>query len=544
MDSCSNCGILIKEINHLHRQISRLNTMLIKDGGNKICLNAITQTDNSSACLKLESNCHKDSPTDPSLCDLLETDSDSSACSSSTSSVNNLNQNISHDKLNDFSVDTENHELVEPCSIMHGKPFEHVDLKELDSSTVYSTDFKNRLIAHYGTFPYSYGGVTHLPTPFSANLGLQKILEHVGTVLPELSYNSVLITKYTDGNYHLPYHSDDEESICDNSQITTISLGQSRTIKFRSVADKGSELLINTSHGQVYSMSKKSQKLFEHCVPKDYTREPRISITLRYLKPSTPVLPIYNVFKPTVKISQSGKNEQISIPLTNTLLNCPHSSLDNSVRSVYGDAGITQPTSTHQKPATVYISSSMFRHLDQNKLSSSSEESHVYFYPGATAGQMLHRFKSDPNAGNLNPLSVTKVILMTGTNNVDLVAGDSSDNSLQRTACEIKDMVTYLETYFSNATIGLVNILPRKSYQRNIAINKINQFLSHLSNQHEYVKFINTELDRNLFSTSHGFRKSYYFVPDTQKIQDNVHLNRFGISRLAKHLKYISHNNM
>ena len=542
MDSCSNCVLLIKELNHLRRQISLLNTMISnsENNCNNIHLNAISQKDNNSV-----SSCHKDSQTDPSFYEPLETDSESS-CISPISSLNYLCQNISlNDKLNVFSFDTENHELVEPCSIMQGKPFENVDLKELDQSTIYSTNFHNRLVAHYGAHSYTYGGVTHQPAPFSTNSGLVKLLNLVDSVLPELSFNSVLITKYPNGKYHLPYHSDDEESICDDSQITTISLGQSRAVKFRSVAEKGSELLINISHGQVYSMSKKSQKLFEHCIPKDYTKEPRISITLRNLIPHTPILSTETAT--TVGGSQilSKINEvQLSIPLPlNTLCDFHHSPHGDSLSTVNGDTGGPPSLSAQEKSVTVYISSSMFRYLDQNKLSSPSQDCHVYFYPGATSGQMLHRFKSDPNVGNFNPSSVAKVMLLTGTNNIDWIAGDSTgENIFQKTTFEITEMINYLKTYFTNATIGLINILPRKSYQRNLAINKVNRFLLYLSHQLEYVEFINTELDRNLFSTNQGFRKSYYFIPDTNKIQDNVHLNRFGVSRLAKHLKFISHN--
>ena len=57
--SCSNCVNLIKELNHLRRQISTLNTLLGDSGSTSNCdktfSNAISQTDGS-----LVSTCHKD----------------------------------------------------------------------------------------------------------------------------------------------------------------------------------------------------------------------------------------------------------------------------------------------------------------------------------------------------------------------------------------------------------------------------------------------------------------------------------------------------
>ena len=50
---------------------------------------------------------------------------------------------------------------------------------------------------------------------------------------------------------------------------------------------------------------------------------------------------------------------------------------------------------------------------------------------------------------------------------------------------------------------------------------------------------ISTEANRNLFSSKNGHRKSNYFL---NKGEDNVHFNKLGIVRIAKHLKYCAHN--
>ena len=519
MDSCSNCSLMIKELNLLQRRISLLNLQL-----NELSSNVSSQTENESQ------STHQGCQTDNSVFE-IETESELSSLSSDSNTIFNL----SHDRLNVFSYDIVNHEPIEPCKILPGRPFEKFDLASLDESTDFTRTFKNRLVAYYGDYPYTYGGAVHKPNPISSNKSLANVMEHVKLILPEVNFNSILITKYSNGNCHLPYHNDDEESISEDSHIVTISLGQSRVLKFRSLSDNGAEYSVNLSHGQVFTMSKKSQKFFEHSIPKDYSKQARISITLRFLNPPN-CISTQEVCDTLMGLGDSVSDfpEELSANLSATVTSCPPTQTCDFQT-------VNSPKTSHAKSDTLYISSSMFRFLNEKKLSSSSQDSHVFFYPGATAGQMLLRFKSDHKVAKLNLGAVHKVILMTGTNNVDGLVGDTSGVIHEKTWNDISDLLTYLKSILPNAVINIVNLLPRKSYQRNLAVNSINNFLFRSSQQLVNVNFIDTELDRNLFSTAQGYRKSFYFIQDNGKIYDNPHLNREGIIRLAKHLKYIAH---
>ena len=53
------------------------------------------------------------------------------------------------------------------------------------------------------------------------------------------------------------------------------------------------------------------------------------------------------------------------------------------------------------KPITIYLSSSMFRELKPDGLSSNTQDAKVFFYPGSTSGQMLEKFKNDPKASQI-----------------------------------------------------------------------------------------------------------------------------------------------
>ena len=111
-----------------------------------------------------------------------------------------------------------------------------------------------------------------------------------------------------------------------------------------------------------------------------------------------------------------------------------------------------------------------------------------------------------------------------------------------KATAEITALRSHVHIMAPNATINVLNILPRNSYQRNLAINYLNNFLYNLSCQYSEINYINTELNRCLFSTVDGYRRNYYFKPSIGNISDNVHLNKYGIVRLSKHLKYIAHN--
>ena len=79
-----------------------------------------------------------------------------------------------------------------------------------------------------------------------------------------------------------------------NSDIVTISFGQSRIAKFRSIPASGDcpEQELTLHHGDVVMMSRNSQDFFQHAILPDDSCKPCISITLRMLRDSfvTPIM--------------------------------------------------------------------------------------------------------------------------------------------------------------------------------------------------------------------------------------------------------------
>ena len=434
--------------------------------------------------------------------------------------------------------------VVEPFTKHTSNLFESIDTTKLDNATVYTHNFSNRSVAYYGSYPYSYNNVTHHPKSMSENPVLHNIVKNIREKLPDIDFNSVMLTKYADGKQNIPFHSDNENCISPGSSITTISLGQSRQLRFRSSINN--HININTtvsmSHGEVVFMSRLSQKYYEHSIPKDFSKNVRISITLRLIVPPTffetnyiannKTAPnqdtVYNATKPSGPIVQS-----------------------HSIETISSNSG--EKTAT--KSTTVYISSSMFGELDAKKLSSASQDAIVLSYRGATAYDMLSRIKRDKQFIDIEANRVTKIILMCGTNNVDRILHtpkplwsalledihiSADKKELERASTDICKLVEFLHDWATRADIKLVNILPRESSARNQVINKLNEFIvGYVISKYVYTKQVSTEVDRYLFSDRNGFRKNQYF---STYGDDNVHLNKLGVVRLSKHLKYNAHH--
>ena len=195
----------------------------------------------------------------------------------------------------------------------------------------------------------------------------------------------------------------------------------------------------------------------------------------------------------------------------------------------------------------------MFSGLNQSKLSSNSQNAAVLFYRGATVEQMLTRLRQDPKFLALDSKSINKIYIMCGTNDVDKVLQipishcstlinngcvNQNLNSLNKTFSDFNTMHKFLRDWNPDSVINFINILPRISRCRNLVINQFNNYLKSLSSKSNNTKFVSTESDRHLFVWQSYRRNDFFSSSGT----DNVHLNRDGVVRLSKHLKYLAHN--
>jgi len=524
---CVTCYKLSQENAELKRQVTMFAHMLDKRG--------LEVPSTSTVALQTDYECEDETSVEPVPPNLFELSPSQLSISDQESDI--TSSSSSHSLSNLTSVNTERHELIEAFTPHTDRSFKQFSLDNLQRDTKFDTGFRSRLVAYYGDEEYHYSGKRHVPQPFKNNQTLCDIIAHVRKTLPRVKFNSAMVTLYKNGSQHIPYHSDDEPDICESSEITTISFGQTRVIKFRSIDRTDTRELPHVlSHGDVFTMTKSSQKHFQHCIPKDYSTLPRISVTLREI-----INPINEITTFLEELGSPEKTPSHVAPAESSIYNSPKVSLSKNMGQISSQNQRSLIPQT-EKPITLYLSSSMFRRLNAEKLSSRLQQAEVFSYPGATAGMMLEKFQQDPRLRKLNTQRIQRVIILTGTNNVDRILFENPQEQLDRAQKDIYSLMQFVHAIAPTAFVNFLNILPRHNMDRNIIINELNSFFIFLSNEVDYVNFIDTGHGRYLFSTADGFRKGIYFTSATRNIPDNPHLNNQGVGRLAKHLKYIAHN--
>ena len=212
-------------------------------------------------------------------------------------------------------------------------------------------------------------------------------------------------------------------------------------------------------------MDKESQYHFLHCIPKDDCRNTRISITFRKLRIRCDTQITENSDLPstgdTVVDFLVNLDNDKEAPAPDSIEDEKEEMVANPKTKADHSNGLNQNT-VHMRPKNVlYISSNMFRFFNTKRLSSTEQSAKVLFYPGANADKMYHRLIEDINFTEIDPEGVSKIYLMTGTNNVDPIY--FGRDSLKDSMDSISKLLSYLQELFPKTTINVINILPRKT---------------------------------------------------------------------------------
>ena len=441
----------------------------------------------------------------------------------------------------DSPVSTESISSAEPfdrvvtaktCEVLPDSPYKLFNLQNLDDACEFTSVFRSRDTDFYGDVSYPYSGTTHQPKPFTANPYLILVQSYLKIVLPGYNYNSALIQRYADGNSHIPPHSDDENCIVDGSDIVTISLGANRHMLFQSKTDDNFIDYQLLQHGDVMVMSKESQSYYKHSIPVDDTATGlRISITFRLLKTAENKTATRTPHTPIHKKTKSAPAPKSSPSKSKSYKN--HNTTRSSVEM--------NSNSCAQMRHSVIISSSMFRNIDENKLSSPDHRFTKLFYPGADAKRMKERLASDKCFKDIDKSSVTHVTLLTGSNNVDGVYHGDHGATLSQAKLDITSLVTFIRQNFRSAeVVNVLNILPREKRGRNDVIHELNSHIQKMCSNVPVLQFIDT-YQNFMFMRSDGSRRGEFFKRNP-RVFDDVHLNFKGVVRLGKFIKFLSYS--
>jgi alkylated DNA repair dioxygenase AlkB len=137
-----------------------------------------------------------------------------------------------------------------------------------------------RKTASYGK-AYNYSQIEYPFQPFLAEL--EHLTERIGGKIG-FAPNNCLINFYPDGKSKMGFHSDQTENLEAGTGIVIVSLGETRSLQFRNIADHSMMESYELHSGSLIYMTQDVQSLWQHAVPKANTDRGRMSLTFRRLK--------------------------------------------------------------------------------------------------------------------------------------------------------------------------------------------------------------------------------------------------------------------
>ena len=137
-----------------------------------------------------------------------------------------------------------------------------------------------RLTACYGEKSVAYSGITMEVHSWTAQLlAIKHRVEHTAGI----TFNSVLLNYYRDGNDSMGWHRDNERELGARPVIASVSFGAPRKFMLRTYKDKGDVVSIILTPGSLLLMGGESQHIWEHSLPKTKHAGGRINLTFRVI---------------------------------------------------------------------------------------------------------------------------------------------------------------------------------------------------------------------------------------------------------------------
>ncbi|MGY4537206.1 alkylated DNA repair dioxygenase AlkB [Mucilaginibacter sp. UYNi724] len=136
---------------------------------------------------------------------------------------------------------------------------------------------KARKTASYGV-AYNYSQMNY---PYRKMLPeLTKICDSVNMVIG-FEPNNCLINYYPNGESKMGFHADQTDILEDGTGVVIVSLGATRTLRFRNIQDNETLIDYSLATGSLLYMKQSVQRVWQHAIPKSNNNEARISLTLR-----------------------------------------------------------------------------------------------------------------------------------------------------------------------------------------------------------------------------------------------------------------------
>ena len=151
---------------------------------------------------------------------------------------------------------------------------------DLRSTIEWDERMSARKTASYGK-AYNYSQISYPFQKFTVELN--KIIRSIHELL-QFEPNNCLINYYLDGKSKMGFHSDQTDILHDNTGVGILSIGETRTLRFRNIADKGIIKDFELPSGSFIYMTNEIQDEWQHAIPKSDTENGRMSLTFRKIK--------------------------------------------------------------------------------------------------------------------------------------------------------------------------------------------------------------------------------------------------------------------
>ncbi len=141
----------------------------------------------------------------------------------------------------------------------------------------WDTRMQARKTASYGV-AYNYSQISYPYQRF-----LTELHEVMDILEASLGYrpNNCLVNYYENGSSTMGWHADQTDILEPGTGVAIISLGASRILKFREIANKENKVDYLLESGSLLFMNPQTQDEWQHAIPESDTEEGRISLTFR-----------------------------------------------------------------------------------------------------------------------------------------------------------------------------------------------------------------------------------------------------------------------
>jgi alkylated DNA repair dioxygenase AlkB len=149
--------------------------------------------------------------------------------------------------------------------------------KFLKNNVSWDERMSARKTASYGE-AYNYSQISYPYQSFTKEV--QKIIDLIEKTL-SFTPNNCLINYYLDGKSSMGFHSDQTDILAENTDVGIVSIGETRTLRFRNIKDKTIVKDFELPSGSFIYIINEVQNEWQHSIPKSDTENGRMSLTFR-----------------------------------------------------------------------------------------------------------------------------------------------------------------------------------------------------------------------------------------------------------------------